>query len=77
MKLQLPYALERTVVKVISFSCIRFELYTLYRIAFRVHTNNSKGTEMQQVVNTHLGGSCFQNLSPPFVAAGMPDFVCV
>ena len=52
-------------------------MYTLSRIAFRVDTNNSNGTEMEQVVYTHLGGSCFQNLSPPFLAAGMPDFVCV
>ena len=52
-------------------------MYTLYRIPFRVNTNNSNGTEMEQVVYTHLGGSCCQNLSPPFLAAGIPDFVCV
>ena len=52
-------------------------MYTLSRIALRVDTNNSNGTEMEQVVYTHLGGSCFQNLSPPFLAAGMPDFVCM
>ena len=52
-------------------------MYTLYQIAFSVDTNNSNGTEMEQVVYTHLVGSCFRNLSPPFLAAGMPDFVCV
>ena len=67
MKLQLPYALERTVVKVISFSCIRFELCNEQQ---QRHRNG-------EVVYTQLGGSCFQNLSPPFLAAGMPDFVCV
>ena len=30
-------------------------MYTLYQIAFRVDTNNSNGTEMEQVVYTHLG----------------------
>ena len=52
-------------------------MYTLYQIAFRIDTNNSNGTEMEQVVYTHLGGSCFQNLSTPFLAAGMPGFVSV